>query len=171
MFVFDREVNNREMDLSGETARKRLKTELKEKPKTYLEKNLNFVSFDQMIEAKFHKQKVNPTILLIHVLFRFHSKFGRYPVYSHRRTDREQLLGFAAEIVKELGLDQRAVNKLNNQDCWNNIYGEISPVTAILGAVVGQDIIRTITGYDPPIRNVFLFNGFECSGAIENIGR
>jgi hypothetical protein len=159
------------MDLSGETARKRLKTELREKAKCYAEKTLDFVSFDQMLEAKINKKRVNPTILLVHVMFRFNSKFGRFPVYSSRQDDREKLEELAQEMVSELGLDQRAVDKLNVQDCWNNIFGEISPVTAILGAVVGQDIIRTITGNDPPIRNVFLFNGFECSGSIESIGR
>lgn len=165
------EVVSRELDVSGETARKRLKTEIKEKTKSYVEKSLEFVSFDEMIKSKITKKRVNPTILLVHVMFRFHSKFGRFPVYTSRQSDQQSLEELAQEVIADLGMEKRSLEKLNNQDCWNNIFGEISPVTAILGAVVGQDIIRTITGYDPPIRNVFLFNGFECSGSIESIGR
>lgn len=163
--------------MCGETARKRLKTDVRDKPKTYVEKLLDFVPFEQMLSVKAGKvgiglsRRTNPTFLLVHVLFKFHTKFGRYPAYASRQTDQENLKKLAQEVSADLGLDSRFMEKLNQQDCWNNIFGEISPVTAILGGVVGQDMIRTITGYDPPIKNVFLFNGFQCSGSIESIGR
>lgn len=166
------------MDISGENQRKKLKTEPKEKPKTYVEKTLEFVPFAEMLATKSGKpgtgitRRTNAAFILVHVLFMFYRKFNRYPAYATRAADQTELSAITEQVVSELGLDPvRFVDKLRQQDAWNNVFGEMAPITAILGGVVGQDMIRTITAHDPPIKNVFLFNGFECSGSIESIGR
>lgn len=107
----------------------------------------------------------------MHVMFEFHKRFQRYPELRAKEQDEQELRNLATELVDSLSLDKKLLDKLNVEDCWGNIFGEISPITAILGGVVGQEIIRSITTQDHPIRNLFLFNGFECSGSIENIGR
>ena len=38
---------------------------------------------------------------------------------------------------------------------------EISPVCAILGGFLAQDILKTLSGKDAPLLNYFLYNGLE----------
>lgn len=141
-----------------------------------VEKILNFVSFDQMLESKGNKlgsgltKRTNATFLLVHTMFEFYKKHGRYPELRTQEQDQQELANLANELTERIHLDKKLLDKLTDQDCWNNVFGELSPITAILGGVVGQEIIRSITVQDHPIRNVFLFNGFQCSGSIENIG-
>lgn len=142
-----------------------------------VEKVLDFVSFDTMLNSKGNKlgngisQRTNATFLLVHAMFEFYKKHNRYPELRTQEQDQQELANLANELVDTVHLDRRLLDKLNDQDCWNNVFGELSPLTSILGGVVGQEIIRSITVQDHPIRNVFLFNGFQCSGSIENIGR
>lgn len=142
-----------------------------------VEKALDFVSFDAMLDGKGNKpgsglsKRTNATFLLVHAMFEFYKKHQRYPELRTQGQDHQELANLANEQIDKVHLDRKLFDKLNDQDCWNNVFGEISPITAIIGAVVGQEIIRAITVQDHPIRNVFLFNGFQCSGSIENIGR
>lgn len=176
-FIEDVEKSN-QVDLCNESSRKRIKTEdTREKKKLMVEKILDFVSFDQMLASRGNKpgsgltKRTNSAFLLMHVMFEFHKRFQRYPELRTQEQDQQELSNLANEMIDSLHLDKKLLDKLNVDDCWGNIFGEISPITAILGGVVGQEIIRSITVQDHPIRNLFLFNGFQCSGSIENIGR
>ncbi|KAL7473746.1 hypothetical protein ACHAXS_014492 [Conticribra weissflogii] len=40
-------------------------------------------------------------------------------------------------------------------------YPEISPVNAVLGGVLGNEVIKALTGKGEPANNVLLFNGFD----------
>ena len=43
---------------------------------------------------------------------------------------------------------------------------ELSPVAAILGGIIGQELVKAISKKDEPVFNFFVFNGEECQGAI-----
>jgi ubiquitin-like 1-activating enzyme E1 A len=40
-----------------------------------------------------------------------------------------------------------------------NVGSEISPVCAVLGGVVAQDVINVLGGREQPVQNFLLFNG------------
>mmetsp|Transcript_8334 Transcript_8334/g.17400 ORF Transcript_8334/g.17400 Transcript_8334/m.17400 type:complete len:375 (-) Transcript_8334:262-1386(-) len=40
-------------------------------------------------------------------------------------------------------------------------YPEISPVNAVLGGVLGNEVIKALTGKGEPANNILLFNGFD----------
>ena len=104
-----------------------------------VEKMLDFVSFDQMIESKGNKpasgltKRTNPTFLLVHTMFEFYKLFNRYPELRTQELDKRELAKLAIELVVKLHLDKKLLEKLNDQDCWNNVFGELSPITSILG--------------------------------------
>lgn len=173
----NREIEKSNVDLSdSESSRKRIKTEdTRDKKKMMVEKVLDFVSFDTMLESKGNKpgsglsKRTNATFLLVHAMFDFYKKHQRYPELPTQSQDQQELANLANEVIDRVHLDRKLLDKINDQDGWNNVFGELCPLTAILGGVVGQEIIRSITVQDHPIRNVFLFNAFQCTGSIEKI--
>jgi ubiquitin-like 1-activating enzyme E1 A len=47
--------------------------------------------------------------------------------------------------------------------------GELSPVNAILGGVIGQEVIKAISKKNEPIDNFFVFDGNQMSGEVIKI--
>jgi ubiquitin-like 1-activating enzyme E1 A len=46
---------------------------------------------------------------------------------------------------------------------------EFSPVCAIVGGVLGQEVIKIISGKDVPLTNFFFFSGNESTGTVERL--
>ncbi|KAF8527508.1 hypothetical protein BU17DRAFT_81694 [Hysterangium stoloniferum] len=46
---------------------------------------------------------------------------------------------------------------------------EFSPVCAVLGGLLGQDVLKALGGRDPPIANLFVFDGQTGSGAVSRL--
>ena len=49
-------------------------------------------------------------------------------------------------------------------EMWSMRDAEISPVCAILGGMVGQEVVKYISMKDEPICNFFLYDGSEAGG-------
>jgi ubiquitin-like 1-activating enzyme E1 A len=49
---------------------------------------------------------------------------------------------------------------------WN---AEVSPVCAIVGGILAQELIKVVTGKDEPINNFFFYNGMDGGGFVELI--
>ena len=50
------------------------------------------------------------------------------------------------------------------------MYGaEIAPVCAIIGGILGQEVIKAISHKDEPIYNVFAFDGINGGGVVNKI--
>jgi len=47
---------------------------------------------------------------------------------------------------------------------------ELSPVCALVGGIVAQEIIKLISGNDAPLQNIFLYDGFDGEGVVEYLG-
>ena len=50
------------------------------------------------------------------------------------------------------------------------LFSELSPVAAIVGGVLAQEIIKVISNKDAPHNNFFLYNPMETCGVVETIG-
>ncbi len=49
----------------------------------------------------------------------------------------------------------------------NSQWGcDFSPVAAILGGMLGQELVKVISKKDEPIHNFFVFNGADSQGVI-----
>lgn len=44
---------------------------------------------------------------------------------------------------------------------------ELSPVCAVVGGVLAQEVIKAISGNDHPYLNTFLYNGQQNTGIVE----
>ncbi|KAF1875810.1 hypothetical protein Lal_00006440 [Lupinus albus] len=82
--------------------------------------------------------------------------------------------------------DLPGVLKLNKELCTSNSLSEshvpadllerlvtntteFPPVCAIIGGILGQEVIKAISGKGDPLKNFFLFDAFDGKGVIEDI--
>lgn len=174
LYYFSREVTQKEIYTEG-PAEKKLKNEQPEK--AYVQKYLDFVPLRQALAVKSGKagigitKRTSSVLILVHVLFKFYQAKGRYPEAEHRSEDIELLNRLKDEVADDLAYSKSSLKDLEEDQFFDNVYGELSPVSAIIGGALGQDIIRSITHQDAPIRNFFLFNGLRLSGTVESIGK
>ncbi len=47
---------------------------------------------------------------------------------------------------------------------------EFSPVCAIIGGVLAQDILKALGGREPPLANFFIFDGNTGGGTVGRLG-
>lgn len=47
---------------------------------------------------------------------------------------------------------------------------EFSPVCAIVGGMLGQDILKALAAREPPIANFFVFDGNTGAGTVTRLG-
>lgn len=107
--------------------------------------------------------------VLVHVILEFQKKFGRYPNNNSRDEDIEELQKLEGMVLDNLGLDASVMKKCLS---WQKqIFGELAPVSTIIGGIIAQDIIRAVSVKDHPIKNFFVFNGFDYNGSILKVGR
>ena len=50
------------------------------------------------------------------------------------------------------------------------VFSELSPVAAIVGGVLSQEVIKAVSKKDQPQNNFFLYNPLESSGSVEAVG-
>jgi ubiquitin-like 1-activating enzyme E1 A len=43
-------------------------------------------------------------------------------------------------------------------------------VAAVVGGILGQELLRAVTGKGEPVRNAFFFSMTNSQGTIENLG-
>eukprot|EP00053_Salpingoeca_punica_P010266 m.92439 g.92439 ORF g.92439 m.92439 type:complete len:353 (+) comp15332_c1_seq1:31-1089(+) len=48
-----------------------------------------------------------------------------------------------------------------------NCSCELGPVAAVVGGILGSEIIKAISGKDEPLKNCFLYDGLETTGLVE----
>uniref|UniRef100_T1KQ29 THIF-type NAD/FAD binding fold domain-containing protein n=2 Tax=Tetranychus urticae TaxID=32264 RepID=T1KQ29_TETUR len=168
------EVTQKEIYAEGPSENK-LKNEQPEK--TYVEKYLDFVPLRQALAVKSGKagigitKRTSPVLILVHILFKFHQLKDRYPDSQYGDEDIELLNRLKEEVADDLAYSKSSLKILEDDKFHHHVYGELSPVSAIIGGALGQDMIRSITHQDAPIRNFFLFNGLRLSGTVESIGK
>lgn len=78
----------------------------------------------------------------------------------------DQLKTKAAEKCKQLGLPAEIVTDSAISFFYNGIGAEFSPVAAILGGVLAQNILNYFSQSIQPIQNTLLFNGLTNEGPI-----
>ena len=140
------------------------------------EKSVSFVPLSTALGVRAGKagvgltKRTNPMFIVLHVLFKFYEEKNRYP--ESRVDDTPEILRIEKEVLNELGLpEEHFITKLRESEYERFVYGEYSPITTIVGGVLGQDLIRCITHQTSPIRNFFLFSGRMLRGYTESFGR
>ncbi|GAN10669.1 SUMO-activating enzyme subunit 1 isoform X2 [Mucor ambiguus] len=104
------------------------------------------------------KRRVSPLTFLMHMLFKFQRDHHRSPTNE----DAQYLIENKAKYLADMGIDDTSVldDRLLN-DLASLFDTEISPVAAIVGGILAQDILRTLSANELPIQNWFYYNGVD----------
>jgi len=100
---------------------------------------------------------------IVKVILRFQSQFGRLPQTATNAEEREQLLRLRDDVMKELNLDLA----LLPDEFASHCASQVSPVCAIVGGIVGQEVVKAVSGKDAPLNNFFFYDGLEGHGSVE----
>ena len=61
-------------------------------------------------------------------------------------------------------------SNIQMDDLYELFFGDISPVCAVLGGVMAQEVIKAVSHKEPPINNIFLFDPVSYSGKELTVG-
>ncbi|XP_031834461.1 SUMO1 activating enzyme subunit 1 [Nomia melanderi] len=141
-----------------------------EKPKfeniTVTEKHKDtFVPFESILNVdKSSVPKESEIYYMMLIMLHYREKYGKDPLPSERAS--ESFKAEAEAVIKEYELEDK-INHLVEGD----VYAQISPVCAIVGGVMSQEIIKTVSQKGAPHNNLFIFNPDTLCGKILRLGQ
>ncbi|KAF9356453.1 SUMO-activating enzyme subunit 1 [Mortierella sp. NVP85] len=120
-------------------------------------------------KPKVLRRKVSPLLFAIQVLWMFQQKHdGRLPLISNEE-DLAEVFNLRDERLKSAEVDSGFVDDDLLRTLVTSATAEISPVCAIVGGFLAQDILKTLSGKDAPLLNYFLYNGIEGTGLVHHV--
>ncbi|PPQ67550.1 hypothetical protein CVT26_006851 [Gymnopilus dilepis] len=121
--------------------------------------------------TKRQTKEVNPALFFaVSALWEFQAQHGTLPNDAHHTNELENIsnsLITQAKVHKEV-LTAEPRNLL--ESLTNTAEHEFSPVCAIVGGMLGQDILKALGGREPPIANFFVFDGIVGGGTVSRLG-
>jgi len=155
----------------GPSSAKQTKQGQDETPE-YIENITSFCSLsDALTEPLFEKKslrqakQVSKSYLVMQVLHEYHEKHQTYPEKLTSNEDFEDLIEIRNNVFERLRID----NDLLDEHHLSYCFGQLYPVNAIVGGVIGQEIIKAVSAKDPPHNNFFFYDGVSTSGVVEKI--
>ncbi|XP_060561529.1 SUMO-activating enzyme subunit 1-like [Ruditapes philippinarum] len=155
----------------GEPATKKAKTD--EMETVTVKNSAQFTRFKDAMTVDWKssdnvkKVKRTPSAYFImKVLLQFMENEGRRPAVSSVSEDKKLLSTLKSEVLEQIGVNSDLIDDEFTSKC----FAELSPVCAIVGGVLGQEIIKAVSHKDAPHNNFFFYNGVEGSGLVDKIG-
>ncbi|XP_041984813.1 SUMO-activating enzyme subunit 1 [Aricia agestis] len=118
-------------------------------------------------ELRSRLRRGDPSYFVMKILLRFRDEYNRNPDPSNRKTDTEVLLKMRDELVKELSLPEGFISDALLTD----VFGIVSGAAAVVGGVIGQEVVKAVSQREPPHNNMFFFNPVKCVGFVELYGQ
>ncbi|RIB05713.1 sumo-activating enzyme subunit 1, partial [Gigaspora rosea] len=134
---------------------------------TKLKKNDEYVSFQCALskadwtEISDRKlKKISPLLWAIQILWKFQQEMGRLPV-TNDNSDVEKLLSLRNSYLQTIHINNLLVTDEFLITLASFTFAELSPICAILGGVLAQDILNVLSKKGAPINNLFVFDGLQ----------
>uniref|UniRef100_A0A2P2HZY8 SUMO-activating enzyme subunit 1 n=2 Tax=Hirondellea gigas TaxID=1518452 RepID=A0A2P2HZY8_9CRUS len=137
-------------------------------------KSESFVSLSAGLEVDWTNNKyasrlkrISSGYFIMQVLLEFYALHKRMPAPSSREADRFELLTVKHALLTKMEVPQE---KLNDQFA-DLVFGQVSPVCAIVGGEVAAEVIKAVSKKDLPHNNFFFFSTLEDgAGVVQCIG-
>jgi ubiquitin-like 1-activating enzyme E1 A len=137
-----------------------------------------YTSLTKSFETKFDKIKPRDlkrnwmdALFGIHILLEFEAKHQRAPI-AHDATDLETLLAMKTEYFQRRGIaDTTRCDKalLSDLQTYYASKAELSPICAVVGGLLAQDILKVLGGKDLPVKNWFVLDGRDLTGMVHDV--
>lgn len=106
------------------------------------------------------------TYFIMQILLKFMEQNGRRMLVKSRDEDITLLDNLRNSMLEQMKVNDSVVSKEFSSYC----FAELSPVCAIVGGVIGQEIIKAVSQKDTPHNNFFFYNGVNGEGLVDKIG-
>ncbi|XP_051521347.1 SUMO-activating enzyme subunit 1 [Myxocyprinus asiaticus] len=140
---------------------------------TMVKKTVSFCSLKEALEvdwtnetAKSSLKRVPADYFLLQVLLKFRTDKGCDPQPASFAEDSSLLLQIRDDVLESLGVSSELLPNAFVSYC----FSEMSPVCAVVGGVLGQEIVKALSQRDAPHRNFFFFDGLKGSGVVDYFG-
>uniref|UniRef100_A0A3P9HH24 SUMO1 activating enzyme subunit 1 n=1 Tax=Oryzias latipes TaxID=8090 RepID=A0A3P9HH24_ORYLA len=140
---------------------------------TTMVKKVDFCTLKEALEVDWTTEKAKAALkktpvdyFLLHVLLKFRTDKGRDPDPQSSEEDGELLRQIRSDVLDALGLSA----SLLNDDFISYCFSEMSPVCAVVGGVLGQEVVKALSQRDVPHRNFFFFDGRKGNGMVDYFG-
>lgn len=150
---------------------KRQKRDNEEAETVTVKKSCSFCSLKDALSGDWSKKparyfkRTPATFFLIQTLQSFRDRHDRDPSSQSRSTDSEELLRLREGVATRFSVSKDLIPEELTSRC----YSELSPVCAVVGGVLAQEIIKAMSGKDRPYSNCFLYDGVCSSGIVESL--
>ncbi|KAK7104023.1 SUMO-activating enzyme subunit 1-like [Littorina saxatilis] len=157
----------------GEPSPKKAKVE--EPETTTVKKSMKFPVLEDALGAKFDSsssegkkklRQIPNTFFITKVLLEFLEQQKRRPASSSLEGDKKQLSNLRKQTLDTSGVSD---NKMP-EDFTEYCFGQLSPVCAVVGGILGQEIIKAVSQKDAPHNNFFFYSGTDDGGFVTSIG-
>ncbi|XP_023319960.1 SUMO-activating enzyme subunit 1 [Eurytemora carolleeae] len=149
------------------------KQKLEETITKSVKKAMTFVSLAEALKVDWSSElyakrvkRMDPSFFLLQVLFEFQNVVGHPPCPATRDQDYAKLQEVRNSTLTKLSVP---VDKVSDE-LLSLLFSELSPVCAIVGGVLSQEVIKAISNKDSPHNNFFFYNPVDSCGVVETIG-
>lgn len=148
---------------SGEPLSKKTKMD------TVTVKNVcSFKRFADTLSVSWEYRSVKKTPIthfIIRVLQKFVDIHGRKPSCVTADDDKVLLDKLRPDVLASMGVSESLIA----DDFYDHCFGELSPVCAVTGGILGQEIIKAVSRRNRPHNNFFFYNGLIGEGKVDCI--
>ncbi|KAM9327004.1 SUMO-activating enzyme subunit 1 [Gastrophryne carolinensis] len=140
---------------------------------TMIKKKIEFCRLKDALEIDWSSEKAKAALkktpadfFLMQVIMKFRTDKGRDPQPSTFQEDCDLLLQIRNDLLDSMHVnpDQLA------EDFASYCFSEMAPVCAVVGGVLGQEIVKALSQRDAPHNNFFFFNGLTSNGIVDCLG-
>ncbi|KAF9483433.1 hypothetical protein BDN70DRAFT_873941 [Pholiota conissans] len=117
--------------------------------------------------TKRQTKEINPALFFaVLAVWQFQSSHGNLPNDTNQTDELESI---ANSLISQAQVNQQVLTKEPRellQSLSITASHEFSPVCAIVGGMLAQDILKALGGREPPIANFFVFDGNTGGGTV-----
>uniref|UniRef100_A0A3P8YP77 SUMO-activating enzyme subunit 1 n=1 Tax=Esox lucius TaxID=8010 RepID=A0A3P8YP77_ESOLU len=135
--------------------------------------NVDFCCLKDALEVDWTSEKAKSSLkrtpvdyFLLHVLLKFRTDKGRDPNPESFAEDSTLLRQIRDDVLEAMTLS----SELLPHDFVSYCFSEMAPVCAVVGGVLGQEVVKALSQRDAPHRNFFFFDGMKGSGVVDYFG-
>ncbi|XP_063793713.1 SUMO-activating enzyme subunit 1 isoform X2 [Pseudophryne corroboree] len=149
------------------------KSKLDSAESTMIKKKIEFCQLKDVLEIDWNGEKAKAALkktpadfFLLQVIMKFRTDKGRDPQPNTFQEDCDLLLQIRNDLLDSLGVNPDMLA----EDFASYCFSEMAPVCAVVGGVLGQEIVKALSQRDTPHNNFFFFDGIKSSGIVDCLG-
>ncbi|KAM9317538.1 SUMO-activating enzyme subunit 1 [Pholidichthys leucotaenia] len=140
---------------------------------TMVKKTVSFCTLKEALEVDWTSEKAKAGLkrtpvdyFQLQVLLKFRTDKGRDPDPQSYPEDSQLLRQIRDDVLEALALTPDLVGDEFISYC----FSEMPAVCAVVGGVLGQEVVKALSQRDAPHRNFFFFDGRKSHGVVDYFG-